>query len=167
MPAVETCSESTPCKLCTFKNALSFPVPNPSPSRRGNKPRPQPMKLDRIEVRDKSDLVAVKRANNTMAARKSRQKQIDYLESLEEERQELRAECNHWKNWITSVEDQYGFIFPTWLAANTIPAKASPAQVAPTRVTAMQQASTQQLIMRALPSEAISEETTTEQTRRG
>jgi Basic region leucine zipper len=124
------------------------------------------MKLGHIEVRDKSDLIAVKRANNTMAARKSRQKQIDYLESLEEEREELRAECNHWKNWATSVEEQYGFIFPTWLAANTIPAKTSPTQVPPTQVTTMHQASTQQLTMRALLSEAMSKETTMEQTRR-
>ena len=63
------------------------------------------MKLDPIKVLDKSDFVAVKRANNTMAARKSRQKQISYLESIEKEGEELRAERNHWKNWVKSIEE--------------------------------------------------------------
>jgi hypothetical protein len=159
MSAGETCSKSAPCQLCAFKKAQSPPSPNPSPSRRGNKPRPQPMKLDPIEIVDKSDFVAIKRANNTMAARKSRQKQLNYLESLEKEGEELGAERNHWKNWAKLFEERYGYVFPTWLAGNAIPVEASPTQAIPRQAMLTQPVSTRELPWETTPTEMTIEQT--------
>ncbi len=77
------------------------------------------MSLPEIKVPDKDDLVAVKRANNTMAARKSRQKQINHLEKLEREVEDLSAERDHWRNWAQSVQEHYGWVFPQWIAVQT------------------------------------------------
>jgi hypothetical protein len=158
MSVVETCSKSAPCDLCALNNTQSPPGPKPSPSRRGNKPRPQPLKLKPI-IPDKGDIVAVKRAHNTIAARKSRQKQIDYLERLEKEAEELRAECNHWKNWAKYIETQCNFRFPRWLAANEVPVEASPTQSPPRQAIAIQHAP-----MRLSPLETASKETTSQET---
>jgi hypothetical protein len=159
MSVVETCSKAAPCQLCAFKMARSPPVPQQSQPGRGNKPRPQPMKLDPIKVLDKSDFVAVKRANNTMAARKSRQKQINYLASIEKEGEELRAERNHWKNWAKFIEEQCGFIFPIWMAGNAIPVEASPAQAVPGQVMQTQPASMRELSSEIMPTEMAMEQT--------
>jgi hypothetical protein len=118
------------------------------------------MKLDPIQILDKSDFVAIKRANNTMAARKSRQKQLNYLERLEKEGEELGAERNHWKNWAKLLEEQYGYVSPAWLAANAIPVEASP-----TRAVPRQAMLTQPVSMRPLPWETTPTEMTIEQTR--
>lgn len=157
MSAVETCSKSAPCRLCALKKAQSPPVSVPSPSGQGNKPRPNPMGLQPIEVLDKSDFVAVKRANNTMAARKSRQKQINNLERLEKELEELNAERNHWKNWSKSIEERYGFIFPTWIAFNAISLELT-AQAAPRQEMLIRQAP-----QRTLPLQARSLQMTMEE----
>ena len=46
---------------------------------------------------DENDSVAVKRARNTMAARKSRQKRMERTETLENTIADLREEVRHWK----------------------------------------------------------------------
>ncbi|EFX01315.1 cross-pathway control protein 1 [Grosmannia clavigera kw1407] len=60
-------------------------------SRRRDKP------LAPIVVEDPSDTVAMKRARNTLAARKSRQRKQERLEELEEVIAKLTAERDHWK----------------------------------------------------------------------
>jgi hypothetical protein len=60
-------------------------------SRRRDKPLPP------IIVEDASDTVAMKRARNTLAARKSRERKAMRLEELEERIQKLEAERDHWK----------------------------------------------------------------------
>jgi len=47
---------------------------------------------------DENDPVAVKRARNTLAARKSRARKAQRLEELEEQIKQLTAERDHWKN---------------------------------------------------------------------
>jgi hypothetical protein len=79
------------------------------------------MSLPRITPPDPKDLVAVKRVNNTMAARKSRQRQIDHLEKLERGVEELSAERNHWRNWAEIVQKNTRLRFPLWVAAETTP----------------------------------------------
>lgn len=61
-------------------------------SRRRDKPLPA------ITVDDPNDAVAVKRARNTMAARKSRQKRVERTEHLEATIQDLEQQVEHWKN---------------------------------------------------------------------
>jgi len=60
-------------------------------SKRRDKPLP-------AIVADPSDTVAVKRARNTLAARKSRAKRMERTEQLESEVANLEAEVEHWKN---------------------------------------------------------------------
>ena len=67
-----------------------------------SKRRTQP--LPPIKV-DETDTVAVKRARNTLAARKSRQRRMEKTEELESEVQRLTLEVETWKARAT----QYGF----------------------------------------------------------
>ncbi len=60
-------------------------------SRRRDKPLPP------IIVEDPSDSVAMKRARNTLAARKSRERKAMRFEELEEKIAKLEAERDHWK----------------------------------------------------------------------
>lgn len=60
-------------------------------SRRRDKP------LAPIVVEDPLDTVAMKRARNTLAARKSRQRKQERLDELEETIAKLTAERDHWK----------------------------------------------------------------------
>ncbi|CAK7242807.1 MAG: General control protein [Sporothrix thermara] len=60
-------------------------------SRRREKPLPP------IIVDDPSDIVAMKRARNTLAARKSRERKAMRVEELEEKIAKLEAERDHWK----------------------------------------------------------------------
>lgn len=60
-------------------------------SRRRDKPLPP------IIVEDPHDTVAMKRARNTLAARKSRERKAQRLEELEEKIAKLEAERDHWK----------------------------------------------------------------------
>ena len=62
----------------------------------GAKRRDKP--LPEIQVEDPADITAVKRARNTMAARKSRQKRMERTEQLESKVQELEDEVEHWKS---------------------------------------------------------------------
>lgn len=61
-------------------------------SRRRDKPLPP------IVVEDPSDTVAMKRARNTLAARKSRERKAMRFDELEERIRKLEAERDHWKN---------------------------------------------------------------------
>jgi hypothetical protein len=47
---------------------------------------------------DENDPVAVKRARNTLAARKSRARKAQRLEELEERIKQLTAERDHWRS---------------------------------------------------------------------
>ncbi|RWA14798.1 hypothetical protein EKO27_g292 [Xylaria grammica] len=60
-------------------------------SRRRDKPLPP------IIIDDPSDTVAMKRARNTLAARKSRERKAQKLEELEEKIAKLEEERDHWK----------------------------------------------------------------------
>ncbi|PTB56264.1 hypothetical protein M431DRAFT_550313 [Trichoderma harzianum CBS 226.95] len=60
-------------------------------SRRRDKPLPP------IIVEDANDTVAMKRARNTLAARKSRERKAQRFEELEERIAKLEAERDHWK----------------------------------------------------------------------
>jgi general control protein GCN4 len=60
-------------------------------SRRRDKPLPP------IVVEDPGDTVAMKRARNTLAARKSRERKAQRLEDLEEKIAKLEEERDHWK----------------------------------------------------------------------
>ena len=60
-------------------------------ARKRNNPLPP------ITVDDPNDSVAVKRARNTAAARKSRARKIERMEELEETIEKLTAERDHWK----------------------------------------------------------------------
>ncbi|KAL0635035.1 General control protein [Maublancomyces gigas] len=54
--------------------------------------------LPPIVVEDPSDTVAMKRARNTLAARKSRAKKLERMEEMEVEIEKLKAQVEHWKN---------------------------------------------------------------------
>jgi hypothetical protein len=77
------------------KSSISPPVRHSSiagvNSRRRDKPLPP------IIVEDPSDVIAMKRARNTLAARKSRERKAQRLEELEEKIEKLKAERDHWK----------------------------------------------------------------------
>lgn len=60
-------------------------------SRKRDKPLPP------IIVEDPTDTVAMKRARNTLAARKSRQRKMQRFDELEERIAKLEAERDHWK----------------------------------------------------------------------
>jgi hypothetical protein len=54
--------------------------------------------LPPIVVEDPSDTVAMKRARNTLAARKSRAKKAEKMDEMEDMIERLKAEVEHWKN---------------------------------------------------------------------
>ena len=60
-------------------------------ARRRDKPLPP------IIVEDPNDTTAMKRARNTLAARKSRERKAQRFEDLEEQIKKLEAERDHWK----------------------------------------------------------------------
>ncbi|KAF8542086.1 hypothetical protein BDD12DRAFT_826689 [Trichophaea hybrida] len=62
----------------------------------GIRKRAQP--LPPIVVEDPSDTVAMKRARNTLAARKSRAKKAEKMDEMEEMIERLKAEVEHWRN---------------------------------------------------------------------
>ncbi|KKA26577.1 hypothetical protein TD95_004900 [Thielaviopsis punctulata] len=59
--------------------------------------------LPPIVVEDPSDTVAMKRARNTLAARKSRERKAQRLEDLEERIIELEKDRDHWKQLYMSM----------------------------------------------------------------
>ena len=66
-------------------------------SRRRDKPLPP------IIVEDPSDTVAMKRARNTLAARKSRERKALRFDELEDTIAKLKVERDHWKNLAISL----------------------------------------------------------------
>jgi hypothetical protein len=62
----------------------------------GVKPRRRKGPLPPIAV-DPNDKVALKRARNTLAARDSRQRKFDHVQTLERKNEELEAEIEKWK----------------------------------------------------------------------
>lgn len=72
-------------------NALKASTAAGVSARRRNQPLPP------IIVEDKNDVVAMKRARNTLAARKSRQKKMEKFEELETELAKVKEERDHWK----------------------------------------------------------------------
>ncbi|TDZ12710.1 Cross-pathway control protein 1 [Colletotrichum orbiculare MAFF 240422] len=64
----------------------------------GVNPRKRDKPLPPIVVEDPNDVVAMKRARNTLAARKSRERKAQRFEHLEEKIRKLEAERDHWKN---------------------------------------------------------------------
>lgn len=67
-------------------------------SRRRSKPLPP------IEIKDKDDIVAYKRAKNTLAARKSRERKAIRVEELEEKVRALQAEIADEQEKFKSIE---------------------------------------------------------------
>jgi len=67
-----------------------------SPPGGGVRKRDKP--LPPIVVEDPNDTVAMKRARNTLAARKSRQRKMQRFDELEDEISKLKAERDHWKS---------------------------------------------------------------------
>jgi general control protein GCN4 len=61
-------------------------------ARKRDKPLPP------IIVEDPNDTVSMKRARNTLAARKSRQRKMQKMEELEDQIAKLEAERDHWKD---------------------------------------------------------------------
>lgn len=59
--------------------------------------RKRPTKLPPIVVEDPTDVVALKRARNTLAARKSRAKKAEKMEDMEATIEDLKAQVEHWK----------------------------------------------------------------------
>jgi hypothetical protein len=47
---------------------------------------------------DPNDKIALKRARNTLAARDSRQRKFNHVQTLEKEVEELKAEKEKWRN---------------------------------------------------------------------
>jgi len=58
--------------------------------------------LPPIVLKDLSDTIAVKRARNTLAARKSRAKKAEKMEELEDTIEELKTQVEYWKNLALS-----------------------------------------------------------------
>jgi len=77
-------------------NTASSPNGHSSVSGVNSRKRDKP--LPPIIVDDPNDTVAMKRARNTLAARKSRQRKMQRFEELEEEIAKLKAERDHWKD---------------------------------------------------------------------
>jgi len=61
-------------------------------ARKRDKPLPP------ITVRDPTDTIELKRARNTAAARKSRQKKVERVEELEKQVEELQSQVEHWRS---------------------------------------------------------------------
>ena len=53
--------------------------------------------LPAITIEDSTDTLAIKRARNTLAARKSREKKLERMETLMGQVEELHTEVEHWK----------------------------------------------------------------------
>ena len=69
----------------------------------GVAPKRRDKPLPAITVDDPSDIIAVKRARNTMAARKSRERRVERTEQLVNQVTQLEAEVEHWKNIAISM----------------------------------------------------------------
>jgi len=78
-----------------------------------SKPRRRKGPLQPIVIADPSDKVALKRARNTLAARDSRQRKFDHVQTLENqiaelvaEKEQAIAEAEKWKNLFLNAQPQ-------------------------------------------------------------
>ena len=69
----------------------------------GVAPRRRDKPLPAITIEDPNDTVAVKRARNTLAARKSREKRVERTEALVHQVNELEVEVEKWKSIALSM----------------------------------------------------------------
>ena len=69
----------------------------------GVAPKRRNVPLPPIVVEDKNDIVAVKRARNTLAARKSREKRVERSDALSKRVNELEEEVEQWKGIALSL----------------------------------------------------------------
>lgn len=69
----------------------------------GVAPKRRDKPLPAITIEDPSDTVAIKRARNTMAARKSREKRVERTDQLVNQVTNLEAEVEHWKSIAISM----------------------------------------------------------------
>lgn len=79
------------------KSSTSSPAILSASSFSGVKPRRRKAPLPPITVQDPSDKTALKRAKNTLAARESRQRKFELVQSLEKRIAELEADKEKWK----------------------------------------------------------------------
>jgi general control protein GCN4 len=91
-------SESLRTNARRRSNTASSPPSGSHASVSGVNARKRDKPLPPIIVEDPNDTVAMKRARNTLAARKSRQRKMQRFEELEDEIAKLKAERDHWKN---------------------------------------------------------------------
>jgi general control protein GCN4 len=110
-PAVESSSPLLPEEELEVSEALrasasgtrrrsgtnSSPPTGSRASLSGVSARKRDKPLPPIIVEDPNDTVAMKRARNTLAARKSRQRKMQRFEELEDRIMKLEAERDHWK----------------------------------------------------------------------
>jgi general control protein GCN4 len=75
----------------------SSPGTNKASSSSGVSARKRNQPLPPIVIEDPNDTVAMKRARNTLAARKSQQKKMERFDGLENEIAELKRDRDHWK----------------------------------------------------------------------
>ncbi|TGZ76280.1 hypothetical protein EX30DRAFT_258254 [Ascodesmis nigricans] len=90
---------SSPPTIDSPSTSPRFRSPSTSSKRSsmcGVRKRSQP--LPPIVVEDPSDTVAMKRARNTLAARKSRAKKAEKMEDMARTIEQLEAQVEHWKN---------------------------------------------------------------------
>ncbi len=87
-----------------YQNDLSVAQSSQSFERGHDSYNPQPA----VTIEDPNDTVAVKRARNTFAARKSRAKRMERTEELVSQVTNLEAEAEHWKSIALSFEQRHG-----------------------------------------------------------
>jgi len=86
-------AEESPCTSPLFRSTSSSATRRSATS--GVRKRAP---LPPIVVQDPSDTVAMKRARNTLAARKSRAKKMERMEEMEAEIESLKEQVEHWKD---------------------------------------------------------------------
>jgi len=87
-PLVRTISSSGSSRTSKIRHSS---VSGVASSRKRSGPLPP------IVVEDPSDIIAVKRARNTLAARKSRARRVEKFDEMEKRIEELESEVEHWK----------------------------------------------------------------------
>ncbi|KAM0269848.1 hypothetical protein ACHAQH_009624 [Verticillium albo-atrum] len=90
--ALDDVVTSSPCR-----KPSGSPASGRHSSVAGVNPRKRDKPLPPIVVDNPDDIVAMKRARNTLAARKSRERKMQRFEDLEEKIRKLEAERDHWK----------------------------------------------------------------------
>jgi len=100
-PTQKTIKESQPILSRNDKSSSNVSRRHSSVS--GVAPRSRNKPLPPIIIEDSNDIVAMKRARNTLAARKSRERKAQRLEDLEDEICRLKAERDHYKALAESL----------------------------------------------------------------